>query len=151
MASIRKATANDIPRIIELYNELEAGVTPADEESLASTQDVQATFTKINSMPGHELLIAEEDGTVIGTMVLIIVPNLSHGARPWAIVENMIVDNQYRLRGIGRLLMEYAIDRARKAGCYKIQLLSNKQRHEAHKFYQSLGFVTSAYGFRLYL
>jgi len=95
--------------------------------------------------------VAEEDGVVVGTMVLLIVPNLSHGALPWAIIENVVIDGKYRRRGIGRLLMEYAIKQARKAGCYKVQLLSNKQRHEAHQFYQTLGFETSAYGFRLYL
>jgi GNAT superfamily N-acetyltransferase len=63
----------------------------------------------------------------------------------------MIVDGKYQRRGIGRLLMEHAIRRAREAGCHKVQLLSNKKRQEAHKFYEALGFEASAHGFRLYL
>lgn len=113
--------------------------------------DARSAFAKIVSTPGHELLVAEEDGVVVGTMVLLVVPNLSHGVLPWAIVENMVVDGRYRRKGIGRLLIEYAITNVRQAGCYKVQLLSNKKRHEAHKFYRSLGFEASAYGFRLYL
>jgi len=88
---------------------------------------------------------------VIGTMVLLIVPNLSHGALPWAIEENMVVDPSYRRKGIGRLLTEYAIARAREAGCYKVQLLSNVKRGESYRLYKALGFKTSAYGFRMYL
>ena len=108
-------------------------------------------FAEIVSMPSYKLFVVEEDGVVVGTMVLLIVPNLSHGALPWAIVENMVIDKRYRRRGIGRLLMEYGIAHARQSRCYKVQLLSNKKRHKAHKFYRSLGFETSAHGFRLYL
>ena len=151
MATVRAATEEDIPRILELYNDLTSAVSPTGEQSLPSLDDVQRVISEIASMPGHELLVAEEDGAVVGTMVLLIVPNLSHRALPWAIIENLVVDGKYRRRGIGRLLMEYAIEQARKAGCYKVQLLSNKKRHEAHQFYQTLGFETSAYGFRLYL
>ncbi len=145
MAIVRPATEPDMPRILELYNEL------TGEQHHLTSDETQPVFAQITTMPGHELLVAEEDGEVVGTMVLLMVPNLSHGARPWAIVENLIVDGRYRRRHIGRLLMEYAIARAREAGCYKVQLLSNKKRREAHQFYQDLGFEASAHGFRLYL
>ena len=145
MAIVRLATEQDLPRILELYNELAGG------QHYPSPAETRPVLAQITAMPGHELLVAEEDGVVVGTMVLLVVPNLSHGARPWAIVENMVVDERYHRQGIGRLLMEEAITRARQAGCYKIQLLSNKKRRQAHKFYRSLGFETSAHGFRLYL
>lgn len=145
MATVRPATELDIPRILELYETL------TGERHNLSRQETGPVFVEIASMPGHELLVAEENGLVVGTMVLLIVPNLSHEARPWAIVENMVVDSNYRLKGIGRLLMDYAINRAREAGCYKLQLLSNVKRKGAHRFYKALGFQTSAYGFRMYL
>jgi len=145
MATIRKATEQDISRILELYEQL------TEEEHDLAPDKARRVFNDIASMPGHELLVAEEEGVVVGSMVMLIVPNLSHGALPWAIVENMVVDGKHRRRSIGRQLMEYAIERARGAGCYKVQLLSNKKRLEAHQFYESLGFETSAYGFRLYL
>ncbi len=151
MIAVRNAVDKDIPRILELYNDLTSVVSTDEEETDTAATDVQHVFNEIRNMPGHELLVAEENNSVIGSMVLLIVPNLSHGALPWAIIENMIVDRHYRRRGIGKLLMEYTINRARQAGCYKVQLLSNKKRTEAHRFYESLGFETSAYGFRLYL
>jgi len=46
--------------------------------------------------------------------------------------------------------MEYAVARAKEAGCYKIGLSSDKRRKEAHRFYRSLGFKAEAHGFRLY-
>jgi L-amino acid N-acyltransferase YncA len=152
MATVRAATEEDIPRILELYDDLSLSANFGKiEQSYPSPNEVQKVVDAISAMTGYELLVAEEDGTVVGTMVLLIVPNLSHRALPWATVENVIVDNRYRRRGIGRILMDYAIDRARQAGCYKIQLISNKKRLEAHNFYQEMGFETSVYGFRLYL
>jgi len=96
-------------------------------------------------------VVAEKDGEVIGTMVLLIVPNLSHKALPWATIENMVVDENHQREGIGKLMIEYAFNRTKQAGCYKIQLSSTNSREEAHAFYQAMGFEPSAKGFRLYL
>jgi len=145
MAKVRLAVEQDIPRILELYEEL------TSERHDLTLHETEPVFTEISSMPGHELLVAEEDGVVVGSMVLLIVPNFSHGALPWAIVENLVVDPTHRRRGIGRLLTEHAIARAREEGCYKVQLLSGTKRREAHWFYKRLGFKRSAYGFRMYL
>ena len=145
MATVRLAVEQDVPRVLELYEEL------TGERHDLTRHETEPVFAEISSMSGHELLVAEEDGVVVGTMVLLIVPNFSHGALPWAIVENLVVDVGYRRRGIGRLLMEYALARAREAGCYKLQLLSSTKRWEAHRFYKKLGFKTTAYGFRMYL
>ena len=145
MATIREATEQDIPRILELYEEL------TGERFDLTRHETEPVFAEIKAMAGHELLVAEEDGEVVGTMVLIVVPNFSHGALPLAIVENMVVDPAHRRRRVGRALMEYAIARAREAGCYKLQLMSSTKRRLAHWFYKRLGFKTSAYGFRMYL
>jgi len=150
MAMVRVATEEDIPRILELYRELAITTSQTEQRGSRSLDDYRRVFAEVSALPGHELLVAEDEGKVVGTMVLLIVPNLSHNALPWALVENMVVDEKYRRRGIGRLLMEYAIAQAKKAGCYKVQLLSNKKRVEAHRFYRSMGFEASAHGFRLY-
>jgi len=150
MATVRAAIEKDIPRILELYRELVITVSQVEQGQSLSTDDCRQVFNKIHAMPGYELLVVEDEGELVGTMVLLIVPNLSHGASPWALVENMAVDQRYRRRGLGKLLMDYAIARAKEAGCYKIQLVSNKKRQEAHRFYRSLGFEASAHGFRRY-
>jgi N-acetylglutamate synthase-like GNAT family acetyltransferase len=142
MIKVRKATEQDIPRILELYEEL------TEEKQTISSNTVYRVFKEIVAMPNQEFLVAEKDDYVVGSLFLQVIPNLSHSAHPWAILENMIVDGRYRRQGIGRLLLEYALYRSREAGCYKVQLLSNKKRHEAHIFYRSLGFEDSALGFR---
>jgi L-amino acid N-acyltransferase YncA len=149
MANIRTATEADIPRILELYRQL--ALDPAAEAPMPPDEDCRRVINAIASTPGQELLVVEDDGVVAGTAMLAIVPCLSHNATPWAAVENVVVDEAYRHRGIGKALMEEIAVRCRAAKCYKIQLLSNNQRAEAHRFYKSLGYETSAQGFRLYL
>jgi N-acetylglutamate synthase-like GNAT family acetyltransferase len=144
MNIIRKATPKDIPRILALYEEL------TEEKISVSSETLQRVFSEIEAMPGQEFLVAEKDGSVGGTLFIQIIPNLSHNARPYAILENMVVDNKYRRQGIGRNLIDHALTRCREAGCYKVQLLSNKKRKEAHEFYRSVGFEDSALGFRAY-
>lgn len=150
MAIIRAATEGDIPRILDLYRQLAITTSQAEQCQNPTPDDCQRVFAEISTSPGHELLVAEDRGEVVGTMVLLIAPNLSHEGHPWALVENVVADEQYQRRGTGRLLMNYAIARAKEAGCYKIGLSSDKRRKEAHKFYRSMGFEASAHGFRLY-
>ena len=151
MAIIRLATEEDIPRIIELYGDLDISTAHGALSRAATEDEYKLAFAQIQTDAGQQLLVAEEEGKVVGTMALIIVPNLSHGGLPWAGVENVMVDADYRRRGIGKLLMDYALAQAKKAGCYKIQLISDKSRKEAHKFYRALGYKASGHGFRLYL
>jgi L-amino acid N-acyltransferase YncA len=150
VVTIRRATEEDIPRILELYRELAITTSQAELSRSPSPGDYRRAFAEICDAPGHELLVAERQGEVVGTMVLLIVPNLSHGACPWALVENLVIAHGQRRRGLGKLLMDYAIARAEEAGCYRIVLSSDKRRREAHRFYRSLDFEPSAHGFRLY-
>ena len=147
---IRLATVNDIPHILKLYNELIITISRIESDKQPSLKDYQKAFNEISSIPGYELLVAEDKDWILGTLVLLIMPNLAHCASPWALVENIIVDPKEQRRNVGRKLMEYAIRRAKDEGCYKIILNSNKRRRNAHKFYRALGFEASAHGFSIY-
>ena len=150
MVTIRPATAADVPRIVELVDGITITSSTLQEGRHPTLDGYQRVFAEIEAAPGITLLVADEAGETVGTVVLIVVPSLSHGGLPWAKVEHMVVVESLRGEGIGRQIMEYAIDRARQAGCYKIELTSDSRRPEAHRFYSSLGFEAAATGFRLY-
>ena len=150
MATVRTATEKDIPRILELYRQLSFNPPPAGAP-VPSVEEYRRVFNEMSAMPGYQLLVAEEGGKVIGTTVLAILPGFAHDVSPFAVVEYVVVDEPYRRRGIGKLLMDYVIAQAKEACCYKIMLTSDNRREQAHKFYESLGFEASAHGFRLYL
>ncbi|SIO84664.1 Acetyltransferase [Nocardiopsis sp. JB363] len=108
-------------------------------------------WTRMENDPERTVLVAERRGQIIGTLDLLVVANLTHDAQPWAVIDNLVVDPDTRFQGIGRALMEDALDRATRAGCYKVELLSHESRQGAHHFYRTLGFDDSAEGFRRYL
>jgi ribosomal protein S18 acetylase RimI-like enzyme len=146
---IRPAEKADIPRLLELYQELSLSTSHVEKSLSPSAADYERAFERMAAVPGLELLVLEEGGEVAGVAEFLIVPNLSHKGLPWAAIESLIVDERFRREGFGRMLMAHAIMRAREAGCYKLVLTSNKKRLEAHKFYRSLGFEETSLGFRL--
>jgi GNAT superfamily N-acetyltransferase len=148
MASVRAATEQDIPRILELYAQL--ATDPDTELTPLSPEEMRAAFAEMRAVPGYELLVAETDGEIVATTVLAVLPGFAYHCSPFAVVEYVVVDDKERRKGIGRELMEAVIERARKAGCYKIMLTSDSRRDAAHAFYESLGFEASARGYRLY-
>jgi GNAT superfamily N-acetyltransferase len=144
---VRLAGDGDLTGILALYEQLADGrpnALPAGREASAEL------LRTISSQPGRSLLVAVEDGAVRGVADGLVVPNLTHGGKPWMIVENVIVDAGRRRTGIGRALMDELLRVAQDAGCYKIQLLSRKGRSEAHAFYEVCGFEPVAEGFRRY-
>ena len=147
MATIRTATEHDIPHILELYRQLSFH---PEEHKVPPLKDCRKVFAAASKIPGYSLLVAEENGEVIGTTVLAILPGMAHGTAPFAVIEYVVVDEKCRSKGIGKLLMEYCLESAKEAGCYKVMLTSDKKRERAHEFYRSLGFEASAHGFRYY-
>jgi len=149
MTEVRVARIEDALALCGLYSELANGRA----EAMPADEDVTREFlTEIASIPSRHLLVAEvEEQQIAGTLDLLVVRNVTHQGRPWAIVENMVVSEQYRRRGIGAALIVEALERAKQAHCYKVQLLSAKYRVEAHDFYRSLGFEAVAEGFRFYI
>jgi N-acetylglutamate synthase-like GNAT family acetyltransferase len=147
MAIIRQAKEKDILRILDLYQQL--SLSPGTYKK-APVEECKRVFKKMGQVPGYSLLVAEEDGEVVGTTVLAILPGFAHGTSPFAVIEYVVVDENVRNKGIGKIMMEYCMAQAREAGCYKIMLTSDIRRERAHQFYRSLGFEASAEGFRFY-
>lgn len=145
---VRPATSDDLAEILRMYRQLVDGDAPVllpDRGRASSVLDAMA------AQSGRQMLVAEIGRQMVGTADLLIVPNLTHGGAPWAVIENVVVDEKARRHGVGRALVAEIVRRCTEAGCYKMQLLSNKRRTEAHEFYRSVGFEAMAEGFRRYL
>jgi GNAT superfamily N-acetyltransferase len=147
MPIIRRAVEKDIPRILELYRQLSF---EPEKFRPSPVNECQKVFRKMSQYPDYTLLVAEDNGQVVGTTVLAILPGFAHGTSPFAVVEYVVVDEKFRSKGIGKLMMNSVKSLAKEAGCYKIMLTSDNRRERAHKFYTSLGFEPSAQGFRFY-
>ena len=108
-------------------------------------------FREIEADTNNELVVAEVDGEVIGTLQLPYTPSISFQGSKRCTVESVRVDEKFRGQGIGREMMLWAIGRAKDNGCVSMQLTTNNDRIDAHRFYESLGFSRSHVGMKLKL
>ena len=110
-----------------------------------------AAFELIAADPANRLLVAEAAGRIVGTLQLTVVPGLSRHGMLRGQIEGVRVGADQRGQGLGRRLIERAIDLAREQGCGLVQLTSDKWRSDAIRFYESLGFTASHEGMKISL
>ncbi|MGE3467406.1 MAG: GNAT family N-acetyltransferase [Pyrinomonadaceae bacterium] len=108
-------------------------------------------FREIDADPNNELTVAEFDGQIIGTLQLTITPSISFQGGRRCTVESVRVDARSRGKGVGREMMLWAIERAKRKGCISMQLTTNADRVDAHRFYENLGFSGTHLGMKLSL
>jgi GNAT superfamily N-acetyltransferase len=145
---VRPASSSDLDAVLDLLEELRWG--RRGDGGTPVSGDAARTWESILAQGGRFVLVAEAEREIVGTADLLIVANLTHELRPWAIVEHVVVAAHARRLGIGSALMAEAVAMAQAAGCYKVQLLSRKERSDSYRFYQAVGFVPAAEGFRRY-
>lgn len=145
---IRRATEEDLPAIVGLLADDEIG---AGRESPHDLAPYRAAFAAIDADASETLVVAERDGAVVGTLQLSMLPGLSRRGALRAQVEGVRVASSARGEGLGERLLRWAIDEARTRGCVIVQLTSDKQRTDAHRFYQRLGFTATHEGYKLNL
>jgi GNAT superfamily N-acetyltransferase len=81
-----------------------------------------------------------EGSSLIAACNACIIPNLTRGARPYALIENVVTHASHRRRGIGMKVMQALLERCWARGCYKVMLMSGMNRAGVHGFYEALGF-----------
>ncbi|MEM7044797.1 MAG: GNAT family N-acetyltransferase, partial [Pseudomonadota bacterium] len=101
--------------------------------------------------PNNRLIVAEHDGEVVGCMQLTAIPHLTFTGGKRMQIEGVRVKEAFRSQQVGRRMITWAIDEARACGCHLVQLTSNRQRTDAMRFYESVGFEPSHVGYKLYL
>ncbi|MBP1929966.1 GNAT superfamily N-acetyltransferase [Methanolinea mesophila] len=130
---IREIKQQELGELLSLYRYL----NPDDPELHPDTR-ITGIWDRIMADPGQHYLVAEVDGTIVASCVLVIVLNLTRDATPYALIENVVTRPEYRRRGIGTRLLQRGLDIARQQGCYKVMLLSG--RKDAIPFYEHAGF-----------
>lgn len=141
--ALRAAGVNDLPDLLELYRTL----NPSDP--LLSKEKASNAFAAMLGQPGLTIYLAVEGEDAVATATLLVVPNLTRAARPYAFIENVVTLETHRGRGYGRAVMRHAIETAFAGDCYKVMLLTGRHDPAVHAFYQSCGFVQNKTGFQI--
>jgi GNAT superfamily N-acetyltransferase len=130
----REARSEDLPVVLGLLRQLNIDDPPV-EPSVAQT-----VFDSILSTPGLTVFVLEEDSALVASTYLNIVPNLTRGASPYAVIENVVVDVARRGQGLGKAIVAATLEVAWEAGCYKAMLQTGSRRPATHAFYLACGF-----------
>ena len=138
-AIVRELGERDLPDLLALYEHLHAQDTPLPAEEM-----VAEIWRTLMADPRQIYIGACFGERLVSACNAVIVPNLTRGARPYALVENVVTDREYRRRGLARRTLQALMDECWVRGCYKIMLMSNTRRTEAHAFYEALGFDAGA-------
>lgn len=144
----RPATVDDLPAIVAM---LADDVLGAARESPDDLAPYRAAFATVDSDPHQHLVVATRDDAVVGTLQLTLIPGLSRRGMLRAQIEGVRVHADERGTGLGTELFRWAISDARRRGAHLVQLTSDVQRPEAHRFYEKLGFSPTHVGFKLEL
>ena len=146
--TVRRATPADVDRLVEL---MEAGSLEEGREDPADLAAYRAALAEIQASPPSDVLVAVAGDQVVGMCQFIVFRHLQRRGGWCAELESMHVHPDWRSRGVGGILLEDAVGRARAAGCYRVQLTSHMTRVDAHRFYERHGFEPSHQGMKRYL
>lgn len=147
----RDATENDLPAIVQLLADDPIGADREDYR-LPLPRAYSAAFEEITRQNGNRLILAVDDEeAILGCLQLTIIPGLTRQGMTRALIEGVRVHSDHRGLDIGTKLLEYAIEQAKQRECGLVQLTTDKQRPDAQRFYQKLGFKSSHIGMKLIL
>jgi GNAT superfamily N-acetyltransferase len=131
----RSVRADELASLLDLYTHLNS-----DEPPLPNEDVLNQIWSDFLSDPKITCLVGEMDGRLVASCTLIIVPNLTRGARPYGLIENVVTRAEYRQKGIGSALLRHALGLAWEQRCYKVMLLTGRKDEEILRFYEKAGF-----------
>ena len=114
----REAQSSDFNDIVRLYRQLHP------QDPIPQDGSVEQTFERILASPGLRLFVLELDGVVVATTYLNVIPNLTRSVSPYAVIENVVVEESRRGSGLGKQIMDGTLRAAWAEGCYKAMLMT---------------------------
>lgn len=131
---VREIKVTELNELLELYTYLHETAVPEQSKILAET------WATIINDKNHHIIVAEENGKLVSSVVCVIIPNLTRNIRPYAFVENVVTHSDYRKQGYASACLDYAKEIALKENCYKMMLLTGAKDESTLNFYKKSGY-----------
>jgi GNAT superfamily N-acetyltransferase len=131
----RNIRPDELDALLELYKHLHTKDAPPP-----ARPQLCSVWESFLSNPLLHCFVIELDGRLVSSCVLAIIPNLTHGARPYGLIENVVTHADYRQRGLGTAVLQHALQAAWQTDCYKVMLLTGRKDPAVHRFYEHVGF-----------
>ena len=134
MLRVRPAVRSDLAELLALYRFLNA------EDPTPDLARASATWERLLASDMVTVLVADAEGVLVSTCMLVVVPNLTRDTGPFALIENVVTHADHRGRGHGHAVLGTALAAAWAAGCYKVMLMTGSRRESTLRFYERAGF-----------
>lgn len=132
--TIGAAARGDLPELLSLYRYLHAN------DPVLSADDFQEHWAAILASPLLHYVVARAEDRLVSTCALTLVPNLTRGARPYGLIENVVTHPDWRGRGVGTAVLQHALSLAWAAECYKVMLMTGRTDEATFCFHERVGF-----------
>ena len=132
---IREIIQDDLEDLLKLYEQL--GPNPFVQVD----EHILTVWNNILQNKDYHIVVADVDGAVVSTCTCVIIPNLTHNQRPYAVVENVVTDQNFRGKGYATSCLNYAKEIAIKNNCYKLMLMTGSKKEATLNFYRKAGYT----------
>ncbi|MCG9786839.1 GNAT family N-acetyltransferase [Vibrio mediterranei] len=146
----RSATLEDLESLVALLSNDSLG-SQREDTSIPLNSGYLEAFEAIVRDPNNQLLVVEQENSLVGMLQITFIPYLTHIGSWRCLIEGVRIHSDFRGQGFGEQMFAHAIELARNKGCTIVQLTSDKQRPDAIRFYEKLGFKATHEGFKLAL
>ena len=131
---VREIKPDELNALLELYIHLHETDIPEQSEKLTDT------WATVISDKNHHIIVAEENGRIVSSVVCVIIPNLTRNVRPYAFIENVVTHSDYRKQGYATACLDFARVIAKRENCYKMMLLTSAKTEDTLNFYKKAGY-----------
>lgn len=139
---IRLANEQDIPDVCKLVQQMSPGFTHDYKNATEKFKN------KIQASPDYFLWVAEFEGKIVGTIMMHLQHKLSYHCGTAGHIEDLVIDEKFRGKGIGQFLLHTVIEEAKEHNCYKVILNCFEK---TASFYEPFGFKKHDIGMKLEL
>jgi GNAT superfamily N-acetyltransferase len=135
MIEIHALDRTHLPSLLALYRHLHA-----EDHPLPAPDEVAKVWAELVNNPRISCFGAFVGGALVSSCTLAVIPNLTRGCKPYALIENVVTHEAHRGRGYGSEVLRVAKAHAWEQGCYRVLLLTGRKDPETLRFYESAGF-----------
>lgn len=134
-ATIRLIKKDELLGLLELYKHLNK-----EDPELENDDRLKIMWEQMYNNPDMHYVVADVNGKLVASCVLVVIQNLTRNARPYALIENVVTHSDHRRKGFGNAVLSKALEIAWQQNCYKVMLLTGSKEEGTLLFYEKAGF-----------
>jgi len=132
---IHSLQPEDLDALLQLHTHLHSVDDPSPGQ-----EQLTEIWSEVLENPRCRYLGGFVSGKLVSSCTIMVIPNLTRGARPYGLIENVVTHSEHRGQGYGKALLAKALEFGWSQRCYKVMLMTGRKDEATQHFYESAGF-----------